>query len=691
MEIVPRRLDRRVAYLLAHFPAVVVTGARQVGKSTLARIVSQMYPCIVYDLEQSADRHELGDNPGDVLRKHSNKLVIIDEVQKMPGLFVELRSVIDEERVKGNSVGKFLLLGSASGSLLRQTGESLAGRVARVRLHGLDWLEVAPEGNLDRLWSRGGYPNSYFAVSSTASADWLRSYAQDILTREVPAMGLRLDTDQLYKMLVLLCNRQGSTTAKTDLGNDIDSGRATSARYLDVLEQLMLLRRLPPYSTNLRKRIVKHPKYYICDSGLLHALCGVSPLGSDNPMQPRLIGASWEGFVIENIIAVLPRLWRASFYRDHKGNEVDLVLEKPGSRPWAVEIKRNKASYLSKGGKRAMSALQPERAFLVHKDPGHRSLGSNIESMGLETFMHELLAQGGEGVSAADRARATFTSPNCADLIYALKEGKPKAPMLRQEFIQASLQKAEDIVGECTGVADSNFRLGWLQVRDDLMRWLSAESTIVLEDTPSSSYIKDLRILLEGLLNLKESYEGNSSNRAQYSASCLSAYDIFVHVIGVLMQSEKFEVVHYFLSRIYDGVHPSRAFGCPHLLPQDESQDLLQKLLLDSKMLKPLRLLEAEVIMMLFDIIAFCNGTYANVQLWPLLMERKYLKPRFMRWAQSPEGRGFLQACLGASAETIAELSECVQKALDSSSLDEAYKSNVWSCLENIGFPRRTA
>ncbi len=682
MALYDRRLYARVSHLLGQFPAVVVTGARQVGKSTLARMIAALRPSIGFDLEKMEDRQRLGTNPGAVLRKHLDKLVILDEVQNVPGLFQELRSVIDDARAQGNKHGKFLLLGSATGRLMRQTGETLAGRVASIRLHGLDWLEIAADGDIDRLWDRGGYPESYLAADDEASIGWRLQYLRHEMRHHVRALGVRIEPDNLYKMLGLIADKQGSTTVMADLARDQSVAHPTVGRYLGVLEDMMLIRRLPPYSRNIRKRIVKQPKYYFCDSGLLHAYCKVTPLGDNNPIMARLLGASWEGFVIENIMAVLPMTWSASFYRDVRDNEIDLILERPGARPWAIEIKRSPTAGLTKSCRRALSALKPERTFLVHGETGQRSLGNNYDSIGLGAMMNELLAQAGEGVGSVRLDPPAHISGACDTLLDAISSGKPNAPLLRRDFVKSSLKQTEAILRETTGVLDKNFRLGWAQLRDELLRWLDAESNIALDDTSASNYVKGLRDVLEGLLKIKRSHAGMGGAKSIAAGWC--AHNMFVNVISVLRQSEKYKVIHYLLSRVYAGNSPSREFSLVPMPQENGSSEDYQRFALETSRAGADALLEAEIIILLFDVFASCDQKEQQMVRWPRLLDGNYPKPDFLLWVQSPEGRDSLQACVGVDCDKFAKLNECMQMALDESELDEAYKQRVLDCLKYL-------
>ncbi|MDP2109714.1 MAG: ATP-binding protein [Thiobacillus sp.] len=313
--ILRRRLLPTVETALSDYPAVALLGARQVGKTTLARQIGDARSAVYLDIERPSDRQKLTD-PQAYLSLHSQRLVILDEVQHMPELFPVLRSLIDEGRRAGQTTGRFLLLGSATGELLCQSGESLAGRVAYLELPPLQTLELA-EDQQNTLWLRGGFPNSLLASSDTKSLDWRQNLISTYLERELPSYGSRLPAQTLRRLWTMLAHLQGCLLDVSQLAKGLMIDAKTVHRYLDMLGDLMLLRKLPPWHSNLGKRLVKSPKLYVRDSGLLHALLGLA--SHDALLAHPVVGNSWEGFVIETLLNAAPREAQYGFYRSSNG------------------------------------------------------------------------------------------------------------------------------------------------------------------------------------------------------------------------------------------------------------------------------------------------------------------------------------------------------------------------------------
>ena len=326
---------------LERMPAVALLGPRQAGKTTLAREIGRERPSIYLDLESSSDRDRLGD-PADYLYRHAGELVIIDEVQQLPDLFAELRGVIDRGRWEGRGNGRFLLLGSASINLLRQS-ESLAGRIAHVDLTPFDALEATAGGIVvDDLWVRGGFPNSVLAVDDDASMRWRRSFIRTYLERDVPELGPRIPAATLERLWTMLAHHQGSVLNLASLARSLEVSGRTVASYVDLLVDLLLVRRLPPWISNAGKKLVRSPKVYVRDSGIVHALLRLPTY--DDLLSHPVVGASWEGFVVENLLNVAGYWIDASFYRSRGGAEADLVLSWRDGRRWLVEVKHTSAA-----------------------------------------------------------------------------------------------------------------------------------------------------------------------------------------------------------------------------------------------------------------------------------------------------------------------------------------------------------
>ncbi|MCX5960047.1 MAG: ATP-binding protein [Cyanobacteria bacterium] len=376
---IPRLQDPLLRRRLEQFPAVALLGPRQVGKTTLALQLAATTPSLYLDLEASADLARLSE-PSLFLQRHADKLVILDEVQRLPGLFAELRGLIDAGRRQGQANGRFLLLGSASVELIRQSSESLAGRIAFLELGGLHALELGADA-LDKLWIRGGFPGSTLAATDGDSAEWRRQFIRTYLERDIPQLGPRLPAETLRRFWTMLAHGQGSLLNAAELGRSLGVDGKTVGRYLDLLVDLLLVRRLPPLLANVGKRLVRSPKVLVRHSGLVHTLLGLGD--ADAVLGHPVAGASWEGFVIETLLAVAPQGCQSWFYRTAAGAEIDLVLEWSPQRRWAIEVKRSLSPRLGKGFHQARADLQPERTFVVTPSATGYPLADGVEVMGL--------------------------------------------------------------------------------------------------------------------------------------------------------------------------------------------------------------------------------------------------------------------------------------------------------------------
>jgi predicted AAA+ superfamily ATPase len=322
-----RRAARAVDEALGRQAAVVLLGPRQVGKTTLAMEVAARVPSVYLDLERPADRAKLSDAEVFV-EAHQDRLVILDEIHRMPELFQVLRGVIDRGRRAGRRTGRFLILGSAAIDLLRQSGETLAGRVAHIELGPIVADELSPSSEGVRtLWVRGGFPDSLLAANDAASAAWRRDFIRTYLERDIPQFGPRIPAETLRRFWTMLAHTHGGLLNASALARNLETGVQSIGRYVDLLVDLLLVRRLMPHHSNLGKRLVKSPKLYLRDTGLLHALLGLTTL--DDVLGHPVVGSSWEGMVIEHLLAAAPPLTSASFYRTAAGAEIDLLLELP--------------------------------------------------------------------------------------------------------------------------------------------------------------------------------------------------------------------------------------------------------------------------------------------------------------------------------------------------------------------------
>lgn len=386
--MIERRIAPKVALELEDAPAVALLGPRQVGKTTLARAVAESRPSAYVDLESEADRARMG-SPQLYFEDHTDELVVLDEIQRAPGLFETLRGVIDAGRREGKGIGRFLLLGSAGIELLAQSGETLAGRIAFVELNPLDVIEVGAE-RLDDLWVRGGFPNSFLARSDGASMRWRKNFIRTYLERDIPELGPRIPAETLERLWTMLAHNQGGVLNAAQLARNLEVTGATIGRYIDLLVDLLLVRRLPPRTANVGKRLVRSPKVYVRDSGLVHALLG--PTDKEELLGHPVVGASWEGMAIENLLSVAEDRVRPSFYRTRGGAEVDLILDWPDGRVWAVEIKRSLAPKITRGMRSALEDLKPERSFVVYAGEERFRLDTEIEAISLIDLCSELAA-----------------------------------------------------------------------------------------------------------------------------------------------------------------------------------------------------------------------------------------------------------------------------------------------------------
>ena len=370
--------------------AVVLVGPRQVGKTTLALSIGQTRDAIYLDLENPDDRVRLAD-PSHFFDLTEDRLVILDEIHRIPEIFQTLRGVIDRGRRKGMGKGRFLILGSASVDLLRQSGESLAGRVSYIDMTPITAREV-PDDRLSReqLWLRGGYPESYLAETNSESVEIRTSFIRTYLERDIQMFGPRIPAEAMERSWTMLAHRQGSMLNASDLARSLDSSARSVGRYVDLLCELFLVRRLAPYSANVGKRLVKSPKLYLRDSGMLHALLGISNLVdlAGNP----IIGMSWEGFVIENLISVLPWRSHAFFYRTQVGAEIDLLIEHGDGSLWAIEIKRSLAARVERGFHVARDDLKPARSFVVHSGDDRFPIAQGVEAISVVELARDLAA-----------------------------------------------------------------------------------------------------------------------------------------------------------------------------------------------------------------------------------------------------------------------------------------------------------
>lgn len=376
----PRKTHQNVQSALESQAAVVLLGPRQVGKTTLALDIASAGPSVYLDLEREADRQILSE-PDLYLDEQVGKLVILDEVQQMPGLFKNLRGQIDRRRREGFRTGQFLLLGSASNVLLQQSAESLAGRVRYIEMPPLQLAEVGSD-HMNTLWLRGGFPDSFLAESDQASMDWRLDFLRTYLERDIPALGPRIPATTLRRFWTMLAHVQGGLLNAAALAEGLGVSGQTIGRYLDLLVDLMLVRRLQPWHENVGKRLVKSPKVYVRDSGVVHALLGLGR--TESLLGHPVVGGSWEGFCIEALLAAAPAGTEPYFYRTSAGAELDLVLRLPAGDIWAIEIKRTTAPKVSRGFHTSAEDIKANRKFLVYAGQQDVPVAKDIRALPLD-------------------------------------------------------------------------------------------------------------------------------------------------------------------------------------------------------------------------------------------------------------------------------------------------------------------
>jgi predicted AAA+ superfamily ATPase len=370
-------------------PAVALLGPRQVGKTTLALAIAESRPATYLDLESAADMERV-EEPLLYFADHADELVVLDEIHRAPGLFGTLRGVIDAGRREGRGEGRFLLLGSAGLDLLAQSGETLAGRIALVELAPFDLTEAGTE-RIDDLWVRGGFPQSLLAGNDELSLNWRLDFIRTYLERDIPQFGPRIPAETLGRLWTMLAHNQGGMLNVSQLARNLGLSSPTVAHYIDLLVDLLLVRRLPPRLVNVGKRLVRSPKVYVRDSGLVHALLGIAD--KEALLGHPVVGASWEGMVIENLLSVVDDRALPSFYRTGGGAEVDLVLDWPDGRVWAIEIKRTLAPKVERGLRSALEDLQSARSFIVYAGDERFRLAEDVEAIPLNLLCKELLKQ----------------------------------------------------------------------------------------------------------------------------------------------------------------------------------------------------------------------------------------------------------------------------------------------------------
>jgi len=381
-----RLLYTSLADAIDQSPVVALLGPRQAGKTTLALELGKSHNALYLDLESEQDRAKLA-QPELYLTDHRDKLVILDEVHRTPGLFPVLRGLIDKGRRAGRRAGQYLLLGSASLDLLKQSGETLTGRIAYLELAPFNVLETQALP-ADDIWVRGGFPESLLAADAARSLRWRHDFIRTYLERDIPQFGPRIAAETLRRFWGMLAHHQGGLLNTAQFARNLGVDAKTAASYLDLLVDLLLVRRLPPWHANLGKRLVKSSKVYVRDSGLVHALLNIAD--KETLLAHPVLGQSWECFVIENLLGCAPALGQGHFYRSSGGAEIDLLLAWPDGKLWAMEIKRSLAPKVERGFHAACADLSPARKFVVYPGAERYRIAADIEAISLTALAREL-------------------------------------------------------------------------------------------------------------------------------------------------------------------------------------------------------------------------------------------------------------------------------------------------------------
>jgi predicted AAA+ superfamily ATPase len=381
-ELIGREITDTVKTRLKNYPAVALLGARQVGKSTIAGMIIEQIPKAIHlDLERPADLNKLTD-PEAFFTQFSDHMICLDEIQRTPDIFPVLRGVIDRNRRNG----QFLILGSASRDLIRQSSESLAGRLSYIEVTPFTQKEASFTGQATH-WLQGGYPRSLLTDNNEISVQWREDYIRTFLERDIPQLGFQIPANTLGRFWRMLAHSHGQVLNASKLAGSMGVSSHTIRKYIDLLEQTFMVRALPPYTGNVKKRLVKSPKVYIRDSGILHALLNIETM--EELFAHPIYGASYEGYAIENIIPKFPR-WQASFYRTSNGAEIDLILTK-GMQRIAIEIKSSTSPKVPKSFWNSIETIAPDQTVVIAPVEGEYPIADQAMVMPLHAFMEQVM------------------------------------------------------------------------------------------------------------------------------------------------------------------------------------------------------------------------------------------------------------------------------------------------------------
>jgi uncharacterized protein len=382
----PRNTTKNLSEALLQTPAVVLLGPRQTGKTTLALGAAEKHSGVYLDLQSPRDRAKLKE-PELFFEDHFGKLVILDEIHHVPGLFPILRGMIDRQRRQGFKVGQYLLLGSASLDVLKQSGETLAGRVRYLELSPLNVTEVA-DVEPSKVWLRGGFPESLLAATNADSLQWREDFIRTYLERDIPQFAPRVSPQILQTFWTMLAHHQATLLNVAQLARNLGVDTKTANSYINILCDLLLLRRLQPWRSNMGKRLVKTPKTYIRDTGLMHSLLSIET--NDALAGHPTVGASWEAFCIETICQQLPSNVQTYFYRTSAGAEIDLLIQPPSGNLWAVEMKRSATPKVERGFLYACADVNPTRKFVIYPGIDTYRMSDEITAISLPSFCKEI-------------------------------------------------------------------------------------------------------------------------------------------------------------------------------------------------------------------------------------------------------------------------------------------------------------
>lgn len=381
-----RTLEHEGKACLRDFPAVAILGPRQCGKSTLAKKIIENHAGSIYlDLELPSDQRKLSE-PELFLNRHANKLVCLDEIHRLPEIFPVLRGIIDANRHNG----RFLILGSASRELIRQGSETLAGRIAYLELTPFLFTEISHRHDpeiLARYWLRGGFPDSFLAGSEESGRRWRQNFIRTFLERDIPQLGVTIPAETLRRVWQLCAHTAGQIFNASQLGANLGVSHTTMRRYIDLLSHTFMLRILPPFGANVKKRLVKSPKIYLRDTGILHSLLRIDSM--NDLMGHPALGASWESLVIENITSAMPA-WDASFYRTAAGAEIDLIMTR-GMKKIAIECKASLAPTPTRGFWQAIEDIGVDAAWIITPGSDHYPLAPNVMVSNLNDFLENVV------------------------------------------------------------------------------------------------------------------------------------------------------------------------------------------------------------------------------------------------------------------------------------------------------------